>query len=210
VLGSVLNIALRGADPVHSAKWAISHILGDLGGVNDLTDLNTYVAGVLEAFVIKTADPQRSAAVVPAGKTVQLSADYHLIPLTKAVKAALGGDSEPRLGFLALTPRMVSVAEELSRNGHVAYCHLEFHGGTGFQAAVVWVDGQIDCGPVFTANQPAERVSEAYQLVEGRDRIGDMAINVVLRDMGVTVGDSLDEFQALGLDQHRWTEDWIG
>ena len=169
------------------------------------------MAGDLEAFVIKTADPQRSAAVVPAGKTVHLSGDYHLIPLTQTVKAALGGsDCEPLLGLLALTPSLVSVAEELSRNGPVAYCHLEFHGGIGFQAAVAWVDGQIECGPVFTANHPAERVSDAYQVVEGRDGIRDMAINVVLRYLDVIAGDSVDEFQALGLGQHRWTEDWIG
>lgn len=179
------------------------------GGLSDLWDLNAFVAGVLEAFVIKTADPRRAATVVAPGHPVHLSGDYHLIPLTQTVKAALGSDSGPRMGFLALTPRMIAVAEELSHDGPVAYCHLEFHGGTGFQAAVGWVDGQVCCGRVFTANHPAEQVSEAYQLVEGRDRIRDMAINVVLRDMGATVGDWLDEFQALGLDRHRWTEDWI-
>jgi len=151
--------------------------------------LNAHVAGVLEAFVIKTAEPGRVTKLVPEGRAVHLSDDFYLIPLTQAVKAALDDDAEPIPGFLELTPSMVTVAEDLSYLGPVAYCHLEVHGGTGFQAAVAWADGQIHCGPVFTANHPAERQSEAYQVVEGRDRIRDMAI---------------------GLGRHRWTEEWIG
>lgn len=140
---------------------------------------------------------------------MHLSDDFYLIPLTQATKGALDDDPEPP-GFLELSPSMVAAAEHLSHLGPVTYCHMEFFGGTCFQAAVAWTGGQIQCGPVFTANHPAERQSEEYRVVGGRHRIRDMAINVVLRHVGVTIGDSLHEFQAIGLDRHRWTEDWIG
>ena len=105
--------------------------------------LNVLMAGVLEAFVIRNGDPLASGTIVPQARVVHLVDDFHLIPLTARVKTALGGVDAPRLGFLSLTSAMIGVAEDLSRLGEVAYCHLEFHAGTGFQAAVVWVDPRL-------------------------------------------------------------------
>ncbi len=89
-------------------------------------------------------------------------------------------------------------------DGPVAYVHLEFHGGAGFHAAVVWQDGAIAWGPVFTVTAGGE-AEDHYEVAPG-----DMAVNRCLRRLGVDRGGDVDEFAAAGLARHAWTDDWAG
>jgi hypothetical protein len=85
------------------------------------------------------------------------------------------------------------------------YLHQEYHGGSGFDAAVVWHDGKVDFGPMFTATHEGERIAGHYVLARERS---ESAINRSLRHMGVERGGAADEYAAVGLNLHRWTDEW--
>ena len=64
----------------------------------------------------------------------------------------------------------------------------DYFGGAGEQAAVLWENGrrQLTSGPKYRA------------------------INTMLKRLGVTfTASAYDEFEAVGLDQHRDTDDWL-
>ncbi|MCP3853108.1 MAG: hypothetical protein GY698_00025 [Actinomycetia bacterium] len=165
---------------------------------------------MLEVFVATSGQLARVEGLPTEARVVDLGTGFSLIPITARLRAALGSDGQPQMGFLELTAQLVAMGEALSATGPVAYCHSEFHGGTGLQAAVVWDRGEISFGPLFTANHRAYCESEEYVLIEGRGRIRQMAVNSALRHLGARVGEYGDEFEAVGLTRHRWTEDWFG
>jgi hypothetical protein len=74
-------------------------------------------------------------------------------------------------------------------------------GGTGTQATVVWLNGEVWLGPATTQFgwPPPNRSSSPH-----------WAFNQALRQLGVTRGAAFDEFEAAGLGRHRHTEDWAG
>ncbi|GAA4935461.1 hypothetical protein [Actinoplanes utahensis] len=161
------------------------------------------MAGKLEILLMRTAD--RDGVGVPA---VPLGADgeWALVPLTDEIVAAILGDADETEavdGFYDLTAGIAEWARQRSVHGDVAYAHVEFFAGTGFHAAVAWRAGAVAWGPVFTANATGE-AEDHYEIV-GRD---DMAVNALLRWLGVDRGDAFDEFAAVGLDRHRWTDGW--
>jgi hypothetical protein len=68
----------------------------------------------------------------------------------------------------------------------------------GTQTAVAWCDDRVLVGPVSDE-------------LSGPDR-GDPGLwpfNRVLRALGATRGDAIDEFEAVGLNLFRSTEDWV-
>jgi len=67
------------------------------------------------------------------------------------------------------------------------YIEAEFFGGDGTQACVTWDTNG-------TASKPF---------------VDPCAINSALKFLAVEVGNSHDEFDALGLGRHRDTEDWL-
>jgi hypothetical protein len=80
-----------------------------------------------------------------------------------------------------------ALGEAVAKEGPVAYVEAEFFGGTGTQACVTWEKGG--------------KASAAL--------IDSSAINTALRFLGVEVGDSYDEFDALRLGLFRRTEEWL-
>lgn len=80
---------------------------------------------------------------------------------------------------------------------------MEFFGGTGFHAAAGRRDSALAWGPDFTMNAPDE--AEDHYLLATRE---EMAINRVLRWLGVRKAGAIDEYAAAGLTRHRYTEDW--
>lgn len=129
-----------------------------------------------------------------------------LVPLTRTVRRSLGEpDSGAELvpGFYELSRQVSAWTESLSQTGPVAYVHMEFHGGTGIHAAIGWAGGAIEWGPSFTCNHPADS-DKHYTLAAPED----MAINGVLRWLGLHRGEAVDEFEAAGLDRFRRTNEW--
>ena len=136
---------------------------------------------------MSAADSEAFAAL----RVVPLPQGLVMAPLTEQVRVGLG------LAFCPLTdegerPQLPATVIELlrrcSRPGRAVYVEAESWGGTGLQACLFAEAGEI--------------VDSIY--------VNDDAINAALAFLGVTVGDSHDEFDAVNLGAHRSTEEWIG
>lgn len=90
--------------------------------------------------------------------------------------------------FTYLSPPVMEFLLALSVHGPIAYFETEYHGGTGDQVVVVFRGGQVAYGP-------------------RRGEIGP--INEALRLLGIERLTQSDEFQAVGLWRHRFTEEWL-
>lgn len=122
-------------------------------------------------------------------RLVRLSGGVDLIPLGRDALKAYA------LPFLPLTDEgqqglpsmLVELCARLSTQGHVAYVEAEFFGGAGRQAHAL-----------FSAGKAAGQVV-----------VSATAINEALRHLGVDKGQAADEFDAIGLGQHRNTDSWL-
>lgn len=176
-------------------RTGIVAVLQDSDVAGELTGLILHPDAVVRAEIRKLG-----AGVVDLER-----AGLGLIPLTGRVRRALG---EPAIGaelvpgFYELARPVSAWARSLSETTPVAYVHMEFHGGTGFHAAIGWASGAIVWGPRFTCDHPAEG-DEHYNLTAPEDK----AINGVLRWL-VHRGEAVDEFEAVGFARFRWTNEW--
>jgi hypothetical protein len=134
---------------------------------------------------------------------VELPQGYGLVLITPAVLDRLGGGTGKAFGstFWYLSAGVEALARRVSHTGPIAYLEAEMFGGTGTQATVVWLNGEIWLGPATTQFgwPPPDRASSPH-----------WAFNQALRQLGVTRGAAYDEFEAVNLGRHRHTEDWHG
>jgi hypothetical protein len=122
-------------------------------------------------------------------KLVRLLGGVDLIPLGRDALKAYA------LPFLPLTDEghqdlpstLAKLCERLSVQGQVAYVEAEVFGGAGTQAHALYSAGKA-VGPVV---------------------VSDSAINEALRHIGVVKRGATDEFDAIGLGQHRDTDGWL-
>ncbi|MEM9891314.1 MAG: hypothetical protein AAF962_10675 [Actinomycetota bacterium] len=167
------------------------------------------MAVVLEALIVDAENAPSLLAVLPDDAVaVELEAGLVLVPLATKWKGVLDRDGG-HLGFEQLTEPLAALAEAASATGPVAYVHLEFFGGMGFQASVIWDRGGVSLGPLFTANHEGDLLTPAYRLISTKDAIQDMAINAALRHLGVRADGQRDEFDTVGLGRQRSTGDWL-
>lgn len=166
------------------------------------------MAYVLEALVFSATMPWPPPLHRLRLVGLAASPELVMLPLTGEVQEAMGRtpDDEPMLGFLELVDPVRRFAAALSVAGPVVYLHAEITGGTGTQGSVGWRDGQVDFGPVLTANIEADLETDGYLLAE---HVTQGAINRALRHLGVrAAATALDEFDTVGLGLHRFTDDW--
>jgi hypothetical protein len=168
----------------------------------------TAVAGVLEGLILIPV-PGQAGPLPPGLLTVALAiGGTHFIPLTDAVRARFDQadrDAGKVEGFYELTQGIAHWAQELSRGWMVLYAHCEFFGGDGIHAAIAWHRESVIFGPCFTRTR-GELADPPYVPADPPD----MAINAGLRALGVQTAEGWrDEFATIGLDQHRWTSDWL-
>jgi hypothetical protein len=134
---------------------------------------------------------------------VALSQGYGLVLITPAVFDRLGGGMGNAFGstFHYLSAGVEALARQVSHAGPIAYLEAEMFGGTGTQATIVWLHGEIWLGPATTQFgwPPPGPASSPH-----------WAVNQALRQLGVTRGEAFDEFEAVGLGRCRHTEDWLG
>lgn len=133
-------------------------------------------------------DLEHLISVVPPGvRLVRLPQGKALIPVSTDVQCRYG------ISFLPLTdegetevpPGLQLLVKSLLGRGQVAYVEAEFFGGEGTQAYVLWDESGEPSSPV----------------------VHRFAINEALRRMKVVCGAS-DEFDAIELLRHRFTDDW--
>ncbi|THF85067.1 hypothetical protein E7T09_18695 [Deinococcus sp. KSM4-11] len=114
-----------------------------------------------------------------------------MIPITEDVSDGFPGYEAPsslEAWFTYLHGPLEELIGQLSHSGSVAYVELEYFGGTGDQAAAVWQHGHRTWGPE-------------------KARIGP--VNQALALLGSIREPGQDEFEAVGLNQHRHLEDWL-
>lgn len=163
----------------------------------------------MQALLVRPAEQARAAEAMDAAPLVPLApaTGLALLPLTDAIVASVlrAAEGDPPVpAFYELTTGVAEWARLRSRSGVVAYLHTEFFGGSGFHAAVAWHDGAVAWGPVFTATSAGE--AEDHYVVVDDSR--QMAVNELLRWLGVRAEGELDEFATAGLTRCRWTEEW--
>jgi hypothetical protein len=141
------------------------------------------------------------AAGLACAAQAELSQGYGLVLITQAVLDRLGGGVRSTFGntFWYLSSGVEALARRVSHAGPIAYLEAEMFGGTGTQATVVWLNGEVWLGPATTQFgwPPPDRASSP-----------NWAFNQALRQLGVTRGAAFDEFEAAGLGRHRHTGDW--
>jgi hypothetical protein len=119
---------------------------------------------------------------------------YELVPITDQLANELVKkfDNSP-----ALVPDMAigvcTLAVEASRRGSVVYISTEYFGGTGGQDALLWSEGELRA---------------KYLTSEIGDQWPNSPISQALRAIGVKATNNQDEFDVLGLGNHRRTHMW--
>jgi len=144
----------------------------------------------IEALAGNESLLQEHTAVVRNAHVVALAQGIAIIPMTydlfDEISAHATGKADTRLhGFEFLSPALATWAEEISRDGPIAYFEAGYFGGMGSQKAIVWKDGVVTAGPLH----------------------GD-AIDQALRMLGVERTAHHDEFDSVGLGRERRTEAW--
>lgn len=126
---------------------------------------------------------------IDGGVVVRLGQDFEMLPFTGAFI------QKHQIAFLPLTdegleqlPENVkALCAKYSVNGQLAYVEAEFFGGDGVQGCAVFRNGETVMGPF----------------------VSDVAINEALVMLGAKKLSFHDEFDAVGLNEHRDTDAWI-
>jgi hypothetical protein len=113
--------------------------------------------------------------------------------------------------FRCLSSKLFQIGRWFSKKTPIAYIETDYYGGTGFQCAVAWKDGEIEFYPTVAGRE------EGFQM----DRKTLKPINDALSKIGVQIyltedldADDMDEFtkdefDKLGLGNYRDNDDWI-
>jgi hypothetical protein len=132
------------------------------------------------------------ACIVPLGQHLSL------LPMTDELFDAVTIADAPALdGFWKAPAGFASALTACSVSGPVAYVEAEYFGGAGTQSAQVWDGGKVALGPLKQAEG------------EQSPAAGSSPISQALRHLGAVTGDHFDEFDAVGLNRHRDTQDWL-
>jgi hypothetical protein len=166
------------------------------------------VVYVLQAFLGRADLLGHHLDASPLARLVTLHQGFGMIPITGVLRADLHVGSLVKEeaypeGLYYLSAPIVAWAERISRDGPVAYVEAEFS-GQGTQAALVWHEGGLLFGPLVTSDEPA-----AIGARPTSPPLEQWAINRALRLLGVNSRGVRDEFDALGLGAHRYTEEWL-
>jgi hypothetical protein len=137
--------------------------------------------------IVGDQDVIGGAEMAAAGEVIALPMGKALLLFTERFRGAQQIPFLPLTDGVELPEPIRSICGRLSQRGRIAYVEAESFGGEGTQAAVVWDQGKMILPPI----------------VEPR------AINRALRELGVRVSTSTDEFDALQLGAHRDIEDWV-
>jgi hypothetical protein len=151
----------------------------------------------LEAIVARADLLHRVVVDLRHAHVAPLEQGFALVPVTEsladeAIDAARGSGRSGRLPERSYMYVGYVAAQlcEWSRHGPVGYVEADYFGGTGDQGACGWNGGDLAFEPLRQDRLPSP-------------------ISQLLRWLGVQQGDAHDEFEAVGLDRHRDTRDWL-
>jgi hypothetical protein len=150
---------------------------------------------MLNAIVASTAVLRARVAEYRDMYVVDLAQGLGLLPVSDELRDRVSIVDGDRMGLWLLPDGFGDVLAVWSRSGPVAYLEADYFGGTGEQRAAVWDAGRLAFGPVHIG------VNEPF-LPEGSP------ISQALRYLGAQHSERGNEFDAVGLLRHRYTEDW--
>jgi hypothetical protein len=154
------------------------------------------MAYTLEA-ILGTETVLRTAVVHEPAVVVPLRGGMALVPMTDGLHDAVtDGTSQRQVGFWKLPGGADRLLARWSMTGPVAYVEADYFGGVGSQRAALWLNGVVVLGPL---------VAEEHQPWPA----AGSPISQVLARLGVDRVGYVDEFAAVGLAEHRHTEDWL-
>lgn len=144
----------------------------------------------LNSFVGRQERLEKLALQFTSAKVVSLKQGVALVPMTGELFNEINNYrvNNDLKGWEFLTKDVER--EILGKIGSdmIAYIEVEFFGGVGGQTGVIWKDGK--------------RVYEEYSKKN--------VVNSILQQFGVVKDkSSWDEFDSVGLGQHRDTDDWV-
>lgn len=146
------------------------------------------MAYVLQAVIAKKGVLERKP--VKGMHLVPLKQDYEMLPFTGAFIRKHRIPSLPLMdeeGATSLPEAIAGLCAMLSEAGLLAYVEAEFWAGDGIQACAIFEHGVLKLGP----------------------NIHGSAIDEALSMLGMQIEPGQDEFLAIGLQQHRSTDDWV-
>ncbi len=151
----------------------------------------------LSAIIARSSVLQQQAQIVPIVKVGQ---DLVMVPVTSEVLNLInnGVEKPSRLLPQHFEYYFSSMAEwmmRISEKGPIAYVEAEFHGGTGDQAVVVWRNQKI-----LMSVRAIGAINKALGLLGVKAKVPRLADS-----SDVYAG---DEFETVGLNRHRSTEEW--
>lgn len=152
----------------------------------------------LQAVIAREHVLRELAGHVPEARIVALGQHLSLLPMTDEYHDAIAISGAPKIDAFWRAPAGFAHALiACSATGSVAYVEAEYFGGTGTQAAQVWLAGKVTLGPLsHDGNEPFSATEPS-------------PISQALRQLGAVAGGHFDEFGAVGLGRHRDTEDWL-
>jgi hypothetical protein len=153
----------------------------------------------IEALIAHTHTIAEACRLIPAMVSCPLPQGLALAPITEEVELALAASDFAKLDPSAkmadeMAPGVEALAVVLSGTGPVLYAATFFFGGLGGQDAMVWSNGKL-----------------TVSLQDDEDHMSswpNTPISRALRHLGVTANDGQDEFDAIGLGNHRSNESW--
>lgn len=153
---------------------------------------------VLQAVIAGDALLRAAAREVRGARVAPLRQGLALMPMTDEVFDSVTDDGSKvgALGFWRLSEGFEGLLAKWSAAGPVAYVQAEYFGGIGEQRAAVWADEALALGPL---DEPAQ----------GQTSRAVSPISQVLRRLGARSSPGKDEFDAVGLDRHRHSDEWI-
>jgi hypothetical protein len=155
----------------------------------------------LRAIIGKPLIAEALASRFKAVRRVPLRQGFEMVPLVGRLfdEMAFSPDAKnPEAavsGWSNLGKQPEALLAELSRGSPVAYINTDYFGGCGDQSALAFADGRL-----------ATPRSGAGRVLPWSSSIGP--INDALAAIGVTRERDQDEFDSLGLGQHRSMDDW--
>jgi hypothetical protein len=138
------------------------------------------------------------AAEHPAAVSIELNQGMAMVPMTDELFDAVRADilTNRELGFDKLPAGFEQKLAAWSKEGPIGYIEADYFGGVGSQRAALWRNGALTLGPL--------KVDEQEPFPDDGSPISQL-----LRHLGVRREFDYDEFDAVGLDRHRDTEDWL-
>ncbi len=143
----------------------------------------------LKAYIGKKENLSSIAKRFNAALIIDLNHGFSLVPMTEELfdemnklKASVGIST-----FVLFNENLEQKTIEIIQNKELAYIESDFFGDQGGHIGIVWKNGKRDFLGKFKKD----------------------TMNKVLKRLGVKKTLFKDEFETIGLDKNRHTEDWI-